>query len=109
MKADHSQVEFKILFLGVTAILSYPPSFPNYQLPIVAISKNPRSTHSALPVVNLVKALGRYYRKYGAYLILGGYDFSNIEEKGRSILDNCFHNDAAIFCLRIIKCRKISA
>jgi hypothetical protein len=38
MKADYSQTEFTILFLGVTAILSYPLPLPNYQLPIVAIS-----------------------------------------------------------------------
>jgi hypothetical protein len=38
MRADYSQAEFMILFLGVTAILPYPPPLLNYQLPIVAIS-----------------------------------------------------------------------
>ena len=38
MKVDYSQAEFMFLFLGITAILSYPPPLPNYQLPIVAIS-----------------------------------------------------------------------
>jgi len=39
MKADYSQAEFMILFLGMTAILSYPPPLSNYQLPSVAIPK----------------------------------------------------------------------
>ena len=39
MKVDYSQAVFMILFLGMTAILPYPPPLPNYQLPIVAISK----------------------------------------------------------------------
>jgi len=37
MKVDYSQAVFMILFLGMTAILPYPPPLPNYLLPIVAI------------------------------------------------------------------------
>jgi hypothetical protein len=40
MKADYSQAEFMILFLGVTDILPYHPLLLNYQLPIVAISNS---------------------------------------------------------------------
>jgi len=39
MRIDYSQAVVMILFLGVIAILPYPPPLPNYQLPIVAISK----------------------------------------------------------------------
>jgi hypothetical protein len=37
MKAHYSQAEFMFLFLGMTAILPYPPPLLNYQLPIVAV------------------------------------------------------------------------
>jgi len=40
MRIDYSQAVVMILFLGVIAILPYPPPLPNYQLPIVAISKS---------------------------------------------------------------------
>jgi hypothetical protein len=71
MKAHYSQAEFMFLFLGMTAILPYPPPLLNYQLPIVAVPVSQYDTiFKATPPADLVWSRYPIYLQSGVAFLL---------------------------------------